>query len=168
MDSILNNGPLSLPLQGLGPALHEMGAAVTIMALVDAPEFFRQTRELTLEFLDNAVAEEIIDEMLQFQQMGLPVWNQAEIYQASFDHDWLAYATETFDSPLERRRTVLQYQPPDYVRVPSNGEFVTIHLACLAAGISTGKITRPVEADDVIPLEVGNSGGNEVIHTYST
>jgi hypothetical protein len=152
VDSILDDGPLSLAIEGLGPALHEMAEAVTITVLLDVPGFFRQTRELTLQFLADAVPEHLIDEMLRFQELGTPVWNQAGGQQATFEHDWLAYATNSFGKPLRADRTTVRYQPPAYVQMPGLGEFTTIHLACLLAGMVPGELTYVSDQVETITL----------------
>lgn len=152
VDSILNDGPLSLPIEGLGTVLHEMAEAATITALVDVAGFFRQTRELTLQFLEDAMPENLIDEMLRFQELGTPIWNQAGIRRVTFEHDWLAYATDSLDKPLVKRRTTVQYQPPTYVQMPTLGEFTTIHLACVLAGMAPGELSSTVEQDETTAL----------------
>ena len=152
VDSILEDGPLSLPLDGLGPALHEMAEAITITAFTDIPGFFRQTRELTLQFLNGAVPEAIIDEMIDFQQFGTPIWNQTETRHASFEHDWLAYAADSFNEPLKQHQTNIQYQPPTYVQVPTFGGFATIHLACMLAGVDTGELSYALDQNEALRL----------------
>ncbi|MFT7521125.1 MAG: radical SAM superfamily enzyme YgiQ (UPF0313 family) [Kiritimatiellia bacterium] len=140
LDSMLSDGPLSLPIEAFGEDLYEMAESVTAIALGAPPEFFAQTLELTRQFIDSGVDETIIDEMMRFQELGTPVWGRHRSSSDSFDHDWLTYAKDSLGEPLLQRKITVRYDPPAYARMPTIGSFVSIHLACTLAGVDTGAL----------------------------
>ena len=140
LDSLLANGPLGLAIDGHGEYLHELAETITVTALMDVEGFYAETQALSRVALAGRVSSRVMDDLLRFQEFGIPRFGRPETLERTFEHDWLGYATGQAGTPVEAVPTTLRYQPPDFVRVPQRGTYAALYLACSLTGTGLGEL----------------------------
>jgi hypothetical protein len=139
--SILDDGPLTLPLDltGDGPLPVEDAVSATVLARPAA--FYAEARGFTERFLARAGHDTAqVEEVFRYQELITPRFGEPGPAAMDLAHDLPSFAASgTDDPPIARPRRV-RFLPPAYVTVPDFAVFVRTHLACLRAHLSTGEI----------------------------
>jgi radical SAM superfamily enzyme YgiQ (UPF0313 family) len=138
VDSILGNGPFALPspLVGERPLPTEDALAAAVLARPEA--FYAEAQRETAWFLGSDGAA--LGDLFRFQELVAPRFGEPEPVEADLEHDWPAFAASGRHEPPAARPVRVRFLPPAHVRLDDFGLFVTTHLACLRAHVSTGEV----------------------------
>ena len=156
VDSILGEGPFTLPLEltGHGPLPAEDATAAT--ALARPAGFYAEVRGHTERFLARAGHDtSLVDELFGYQELVTPHFGRPDPVAMELSHDWPSFADSGSAEPPVALRRRIRYEPPAHAAIPDFAMFARTHLACLHAGLSTGEVV----ADDVVVLELAPCTG---------
>jgi radical SAM superfamily enzyme YgiQ (UPF0313 family) len=138
VDSILAGGAFSLPsaLVGDRPLPPEDALATAVLARPSA--FYAEAQRHTERFL----GEHGLCDVFRYQELVVPRFGEPESREAELEHDWPAFAASGSHEPPVARRLRVRFVPPAHAALDDFGLFVTTHVACLRAHVSTGEVVE--------------------------
>ena len=142
LDSMLQKGPLALPVTGHGATPHELAETVTLLVLADVDAWYEEVRRISAAQLGRSATAAAADELLRFHALSLPRFGDAAERTATFEQDWLAYVTAPVGARPAARPTAVRFRPPAFVQATGRGEFASLYLASCLAGLATGELAH--------------------------